>query len=273
MLLARECRAKARMSLKGRWGLAVGAWVGATLLGGTYHAMTYMNLISSSQTETTNFDGTNLISDMIVLFILAYFIALCIIGTATRIGYAKFNINLTQQKPVEFFDIFWGYSVFGKSLLLSFICFLIYFVVAFVLSFVSIATILLFFSDYMSFEAIILFVVIVAIIVTIPLTILMLRIYFAPNIIADNPNIKAFEALKLSNKLMKGNVWRLFCLNLSFIGWNILAGLTLYIGLLWVGPYFEAATAVFYRDVVNDNILKNQSQLNYMVNPQREISF
>lgn len=39
---------------------------------------------------------------------------------------------------------------------------------------------------------------------------------------------------------------------LSFIGWNILAGLPLGIGFLWLVPYYNAAHAEFYRTLAGD---------------------
>ena len=49
--------------------------------------------------------------------------------------------------------------------------------------------------------------------------------------------------------MMKGRKFDLFWLHLSFIGWVILAALTLGIGLLWLVPYAEASFAAFYQDV------------------------
>ena len=48
---------------------------------------------------------------------------------------------------------------------------------------------------------------------------------------------------------MSGNKFRLFCLDLSFIGWDILGMITLGIGMLFVRPYQQAAKAAFYREV------------------------
>jgi uncharacterized membrane protein len=39
---------------------------------------------------------------------------------------------------------------------------------------------------------------------------------------------------------------------LSFIGWFVLSVLTLGIGLLWLIPYAQTATAAFYEDVKAD---------------------
>ena len=38
-------------------------------------------------------------------------------------------------------------------------------------------------------------------------------------ILADNPNMKAMDALRESERMMQGHKWELFCLHLSYIGW------------------------------------------------------
>ena len=68
-------------------------------------------------------------------------------------------------------------------------------------------------------------------------------------ILAENPDISANEARKLSMSLMHGNKWRLFCLLFSFIGWAMLCALTLGILTLWVVPYMYVSVAAFYKDV------------------------
>ena len=70
-----------------------------------------------------------------------------------------------------------------------------------------------------------------------------------PYILADNPDLSPSEALKMSKEMMRGNKWRLFCLGFSFIGWQLLCGLTLGIGYLWLNPYMAAAHADFYREI------------------------
>ena len=50
-----------------------------------------------------------------------------------------------------------------------------------------------------------------------------------PMIIAENPELSAKEAIKLSEDMMKGYKWRAFLIDLSFIGWDILNILTLQI--------------------------------------------
>lgn len=53
-----------------------------------------------------------------------------------------------------------------------------------------------------------------------------------------------------SQKLMDGNKWKLFMLQLSFFGWALLCGFTFGIGYLWLNPYMQTATAVFYDELV-----------------------
>jgi uncharacterized membrane protein len=49
--------------------------------------------------------------------------------------------------------------------------------------------------------------------------------------------------------MMHGNKWRLFCLELSFIGWGILCLLTCGIGFLWLSPYMFQAEAAMYHEI------------------------
>ena len=69
-------------------------------------------------------------------------------------------------------------------------------------------------------------------------------------ILAENPELTASEAIERSKQMMSGNRWRLFCMQISFIGWDILSALlTFGIGGLWITPYKQAATAAFYREI------------------------
>lgn len=70
-------------------------------------------------------------------------------------------------------------------------------------------------------------------------------------IMIDNRQCSATEAITLSRKLMKGKKWKLFCLDLSFIGWALLSILTLGFLMLFVAPYHTAARAAFYNDIKN----------------------
>lgn len=54
------------------------------------------------------------------------------------------------------------------------------------------------------------------------------------------------DTITASRRLMDGHKGQLFLLDLSFIGWHLLAIATLGIGYLWLTPYIEATKAAFY---------------------------
>lgn len=65
----------------------------------------------------------------------------------------------------------------------------------------------------------------------------------------DHPEMTTKEAVNESARLMKGNRGNLFVLDLSFIGWAILATFTLGIGMFWLIPYMQVAQVCFYEEV------------------------
>lgn len=70
-----------------------------------------------------------------------------------------------------------------------------------------------------------------------------------PYVMNDRPDLDADDCIHESRMMMKGYKWKLFCLDLSFIGWAILCILTLGIGFLWLQPYVEASHAKFYEEL------------------------
>lgn len=70
-----------------------------------------------------------------------------------------------------------------------------------------------------------------------------------PYILEEHPEIGAWEASRVSQKMMRGHKFRLFRLNLSFIGWALLCVPTLGVGFLWLVPYMQMSQAAFYSDL------------------------
>lgn len=70
-----------------------------------------------------------------------------------------------------------------------------------------------------------------------------------PYVMDDHPEMDAEECIHESRMMMQGYKWKLFCLDLSFIGWALLCCLTFGIGLLWLQPYIEASHAKFYDEL------------------------
>ena len=74
-----------------------------------------------------------------------------------------------------------------------------------------------------------------------------------PYILIDDPQISIRDAVRKSQRMMSGQKFNLFYLQLSFIGWWILSILTGGIGFLWLTPYFTTSMAALYRNL-RDNI-------------------
>lgn len=75
-----------------------------------------------------------------------------------------------------------------------------------------------------------------------------------PYLLRDNPALSGTDALKKSREMMRGHKWDLFVLDLTFIGWSLLACLTLGIGFLWLRPYTSTARAHFYEDLRTETV-------------------
>ncbi len=72
--------------------------------------------------------------------------------------------------------------------------------------------------------------------------------YFSFQIMCENPNLKPMEALKLSKKMVAGNRGELFALDLSFIGWWILCGISFGIASIYAIPYYLTTQALYYEN-------------------------
>ena len=71
-------------------------------------------------------------------------------------------------------------------------------------------------------------------------------------IVADNTKIGLKRAFHISKQLTNGNKWRIFVLDLSFIGWFLLGLLACGIGVIFVQPYYKATKAQLYLHLRNE---------------------
>ncbi len=71
-----------------------------------------------------------------------------------------------------------------------------------------------------------------------------------PYLLSENPDMPMEEVFAESKRLMTGNKWKAFVLDLSFILWDIASALTCGIaGLFWVAPYKASTQAALYEAV------------------------
>jgi len=238
MKRARDFRESAWNILRGRYWWAVLAGLIASILGGA-DAIGSINFNFNYNMDSTTFANrvqelTNGQVDVTQLYAIMrpligifaalaglfaiYGIAMFIVGSAVELGYNRFNLSLYESTTAPKIEtLFSRFSIFGSALLLRFLMFI-----------KTLAWTLLF---------------------IIPGIIAAYRYSMAPYILAENPEITATEAIARSKQLMATNKWRLFCLELSFIGWWILAALTGGIGGVFLIPYTKAAITAFYLDL------------------------
>ncbi len=66
----------------------------------------------------------------------------------------------------------------------------------------------------------------------------------------DFPDKSAKEILSASRQLMKGNKFRLFYLNVTFLPLYLLGCITMFVPLLWISVYRYATSCAFYQDLI-----------------------
>ena len=96
------------------------------------------------------------------------------------------------------------------------------------------------------------YIVLWALLLIIPGVIKALSYSMATYVIAENPEMRAEEAIQRSMKMMDGHKMELFILFLIGFGLVILSIFTLFIGLLWIMPWMQVAMAKFYLYVKED---------------------
>lgn len=83
------------------------------------------------------------------------------------------------------------------------------------------------------------------------------RYRFALYNLCENPEIGVMEALNMSKAQTRGHKWELFVLDLSFLGWGILCGLTLGILSIWISPYIQQTDIGYFQ------VIKQMSGVGY----------
>ncbi len=263
MKYAADFRETARNALRGRWPVAVLTGFVASLIGagiasaGGGSSSNSSNRVSRG--ELNDFFQSALwhqIKPVVITLLVLVFIwsiIQIIIGGAGKLGYAKFNLNLVDNKDAVFSDLFSQFDRLGAGFCMNFLTGL--------------------------------YIVLWTLLFIIPGIIKSFSYAMAPYILAEHPEMTASEAITESRHMMDGNKWRLFCLDFSFIGWNLLCSLPAIVvvfaltgsilrssasayallwiiplsiplsaGFLFLRPYEEAAWAAFYRDVSGTDV-------------------
>ena len=231
MRCAADFRAEARAALKGRWGLAIGIGFLAVALGGfTGTGLPKITLrfeggdlqialeaLGQTLHPLDMIAGGTLLVGLGVIIVLGW-LGRMLIGMIVTVGYMKFNMDLIDGE-IGGVEMLFRYFRQWRTMLAAGLWQTIY-ILGWTMLFI------------------------------IPGIIAVYRYSMTSFILAEHPEMKAKDAITRSKELMEGNKWRLFCMEISFIGWTILAVFTCGIGDLWLTPYRAAAYAAFYRELV-----------------------
>jgi uncharacterized membrane protein len=132
-------------------------------------------------------------------------------------SFTIFSLEMARNREIKAGDVFKGFNLFGKALWLAIITGF----------FVSVWSLLL----------------------IVPGIIKAYSYSMAPYILADNPDMTAREALRESKRITQGYKGELFVLDLSFIGWRLLAIPTLGLISIWLSPYTSVSWANYYLEL------------------------
>lgn len=231
-----KIRENARVALTGKWGK------GACIV------LAYLAFFFAIGFVVGLFEEESLIGSLIDL-------ASSIIQVPILFGLSYAFIKLKRNEEVKAFDFLnLGFSNFGRAwkiglrtalkMLLPIIgCFLMLIVAAGILVYFNL-------NAGETSIGVIIAAMIVYVISTIWLAVRSLLYSLTTYIAFDNPNMNSLEVVNESEKMMKGNRWKIFLLSLSFIGWAILTIFTLGIGYLWLMPYMVVAEVCFYEHLL-----------------------
>lgn len=235
-MVASEVRLNARKSLEGKWGKAV-----------------LVTLVY-----------------MVIMFIIEWLLALVpvigpivslIISIPLGYGLIVTFMDLKRGNEISYFQFFTaGFNAFGnvwkvtlrtllKMIAPIIVLILSYIIMAAGLGMAAVGSLSLDSSSAATGGILMLLGVVILIIGAIWAAIKYYLYVLSYYILRDNPDMSATEIVDKSAKLMNGNRLKLLCLQLSFIGWAILAAFTFGIGYLWLAPYIAIATIVFYENL------------------------
>lgn len=222
---SKEYRAIARENLKDNWALSIGVAILACMLGGLMVGSSFLPELKVSMENQNISSFEDLLqagsSSAKVTFDLSSALNLLhlILGGVIQLGYAQFLLKQYNKANFETKDLFSQFDRFGQGFAQAFL------------------------RGLYSFLWGLLFII--------PGIVKSYSYAMTPYIMAENPEITASDAIKASMEMMDGHKGDLFFLDLTFIGWDILAALTLNIGHIALNPYKNAARTAFYKELIS----------------------
>lgn len=223
-----ELKALAKEKLDGKYSTVI---VAVALI----HLLTF--LLASTATPVSVFGViVSTLTSAIISAVLGIF----------QTGLALLFLNIACGEPYSSGDIYYGFRISpGRSLKVS--------VVIVLVNMIPLLPYQIFSMMYMNTQNSIWFILTmvtlaIGLVIYVPLSLALSQSYF---LLLDFPDYSAKQILQTSCRIMKGHMGRLFYIEASFLPLQLLAALSLGIGLLWVMPYMHMTYALFFLDIMN----------------------
>ena len=151
---------------------------------------------------------------LVVLFVS---IVCALLNMVLEAGVSLYHLGIRRGEEMPYVTLFDGFSFAGKIILLSIVQYI--------------------------------FVFLWTLLFIVPGIVAAYRYRFAILNLCENPEIGVMEAINMSKAQTAGFKWQLFVLDLSFIGWALLASLTLGILNIWLLPYIAQSNIAFFQEI------------------------
>ena len=151
---------------------------------------------------------------LVVLFVS---IVCALLNMVLEAGESLYHLGIRRGEEMPYVTLFDGFSFAGKIILLSIVQYI--------------------------------FVFLWTLLFIVPGIVAAYRYRFAILNLCENPEIGVMEAINMSKAQTRGFKWQLFVLDLSFIGWALLASLTLGILNIWLLPYIAQSNIAFFQEI------------------------
>lgn len=223
MFTREQLKTNAKQQLKGNWGMGVLATLIVMAIAGAASGLSTAIAMVQAVTKSV-ISGGAMPSEMLPLAYMTspfYYIGMILtilISAVFFFGMPKFYLGLSRTRSTALGDLFGAFKMFGKVI-----------------------------GAYLLIS---LYTFLWSLLFIVPGIVASYRYRMVPYLLVDNPDIGICEAIRRSKEMMRGHKGELFVLDLSFLGWGLLCGLTFGIGLLWLDPYMETTFANYY-DALN----------------------
>ena len=195
---------------------------------------------------TTAYNSTlGIIIGVIISFILTIF------GTILSVGQCSFYLNIACDQPYQFSDLFTGFKIHPDKTIITQVIIQLLTLLPLIPAIVVILITTAFYAQNIVISFLVAcFLLIIGAGISWWISLRFSQVYY---LLLDFPDYSAKELMKMSWKLMKGNVGRLLYIQVSFIPLTLAGLLSFGIGLLFIQPYQNMTYTLFYLDLMQAN--------------------